>query len=463
MLKVHNTLSRSKEEFKPRREKKVGMYVCGPTVQGPPHIGHARTYVAFDFIRRYLEWKGFEVKYVMNITDVHDDIISKSNELGIEWKELAEKNSKLFFKELDGLHVKKADAYPTVSGHINEIIELVKKLEEKGIAYETDDGVYYDISKFSDYGKLSGVKMDKSKTGTRVDTDKYDKESVQDFVLWKKAKPGEPSWDSPWGKGRPGWHIECSAMSGKHLGEQIDVHGGAVDLVFPHHENEIAQSEGASGKKPFVKYWLHSGFLNVEGEKMSKSLGNYIEVPELLDKYNPKVFRFFVAGLHYRSRIDFSEKAMDEAKVGLERFNRLIEALQEADGKDEGKLQALVKKAKTAFEKAMDNDFDLPSAWAELYDFARDANKLLGEGKVGAKDAEQTLNFMKQIDEIFEVFSFEKEDLEISEDDKKLVEERDKARAEKNWAKADEIRDNLKEKGIELFDTPQGTKWKKAT
>ncbi len=461
MLKVHNTLSRSKEEFKPLKGKAVGMYICGPTVQGPPHIGHARTYVAFDFIRRYLEWKGFKVKYVMNITDVHDDIISKSNELGIDWKELAEKNTKLFFKELDGLHVKKADSYPSVSGHIKEIIELVKKLEEKGIAYETDDGVYYNISKFPEYGKLSGIKIDKSKTGTRVETDKYDKENAQDFALWKKAREGEPSWDSPWGKGRPGWHIECSAMGGKHLGEQFDVHGGAVDLVFPHHENEIAQSEGASGKKPFVKYWLHSGFLNVEGEKMSKSLGNYIEVPELLEKYNPKVFRFFVAGLHYRSRIDFSEKAMEEAKAGLERFNRLIEALQEANGKDSGEMKKLVEKAKTGFEKAMDNDFDLPSAWAKLYDFVRDVNKLIAENKVGNKDSEIALKFMKELDKIFEVFSFEQKSGTLTEEEENLLEEREKARQEKDWAKADELRDKLAEKGIELTDSAEGTKWKK--
>src|SRR3989344_6508723 len=262
MLKLYNTLARKEEEFKPIEKGKIKMYVCGPTVYGPGHIGHARTYIAFDIIRRYLEYRGYKVKYVVNITDVHDDMITKAREQGITIFQLADKNIALFLKDIDELGIARPDVMPRVTAHIKEIIEMVKALQEKGFAYETDDGVYFSIRKFKDYGKLGKIRVKKGVTGTRVETDKYEKDNPMDFALWKKAKEGEPSWPSPWGEGRQGRHIECSAMSTKYLGARFDIHGGAVDLVFPHHENEIAQSEAALGKKPFVKYWMHAGFLN---------------------------------------------------------------------------------------------------------------------------------------------------------------------------------------------------------
>ena len=332
MLKVYNTLSRKVEEFRPIKGKEIGMYVCGPTVYGPGHIGHARTYTAFDIIRRYFEYRGYKVNYVVNITDVHDDIIKKANEQGTTIFKLADRNIGLFLKDLDALGIKRPDKMPRVTGHIKEIISMVETLEKKGFAYETDDGVYFSVSKFPSYGGLSRIKSKKSVTGTRVETDKYEKHAAMDFALWKKCKDGEPSWPSKWGQGRPGWHIECSAMSTKYLGEQFDVHGGAVDLVFPHHENEICQSEACYGNGPFVKYWLHAGFLNVKGEKMSKSLGNFITIPELLEKYDPKAFRYFIASLHYRSRIDFTEKAMESAAKGLEKWNNFIQGLVAVKG-----------------------------------------------------------------------------------------------------------------------------------
>ncbi len=408
MLKVQNTLSRKLEEFKPLHGKEVRMYVCGPTVYGPGHIGHARTYTAFDLLRRYLEYSGYKVKFVVNITDVHDDMIKRANEQGVTIFELAEKNIQLFFKDMDALGIKPADANPRVTAHMKEIVDTIQALQKKGFAYETEDGVYFEVGKFKDYGKLSGIKLDQSVTGTRVETDKYEKEHVTDFALWKKAKPGEPSWDSPWGKGRPGWHIECTAMARKHLGEQLDIHGGAIDLIFPHHENEIAQSE-ASGKAPFVKYWLHTGFLNVKGEKMSKSLGNFITIPELLAQYDPKVFRFFIAGVHYRSRIDFSEEGMAQAKAGLEKFNRLIEALQEVKGgrRDNPAAGKLVEATRKAFREHMDADFNTPNAMAALFNFAGEANKLVAaKDALSEKDAGQLLDFLRELDAFFNFFLF---------------------------------------------------------
>ncbi len=463
MIKVHNTLTRKKDEFKPIKGKEVGMYVCGPTVYGPGHIGHAKTYVSFDIIRRYLEYRGYKVTYVVNITDIHDDIIKKANEQNTTIFKLADKNIELFFNDLDQLGIKKADENPRVTEVIPEIIEMVKTLQEKGFAYETDDGIYYDISKFKDYGKLSGVKIDKQKTGTRIDTDKYEKENAMDFALWKKAKEGEPSWESPWGKGRPGWHIECSVMSKKFLGDQFDIHGGAVDLVFPHHENEIAQSEAATGKKPFVKYWMHGGFLNVEGEKMSKSLGNFIEIPELLARYDPKVFRFFVSGVQYRSRIDFTEKSMGEVKENLDKFNNTIRNLLELDSGNENKaIDNLIEETRKKFAEEMDDDFNTPAAWAVLNEFIRNVNKIYDEGKLGKGNAKKIIEFLKEIDSVFVVFTFETEKEELEPELAALIEKREKARKEKDWKRADEIREKLNAKGIVLNDTSGGVKWRRA-
>ncbi|MFH1391128.1 MAG: cysteine--tRNA ligase [Candidatus Diapherotrites archaeon] len=463
MLKLYNTRTRQIDEFKSLKKGEILMYVCGPTVYGPGHVGHARTYIAFDIIRRYLEYKGNKVKYVVNITDVHDDMIKEANKQGITIFQLADKNIELFVKDLKELGIKKPDVMPRVTEHIEEIIEMVKILQKKGIAYETDDGVYFAINKFPDYGKLSNLNMKERKSGTRVETDKYDKDNPMDFALWKKAKEGEPSWPSPWGEGRPGWHIECSVMSSKHLGKKLDIHGGAVDLVFPHHENELAQSEATYGEKPFVNYWMHAGFLNVRGEKMSKSLGNFITIPELLKDFNPKAFRYFIASLHYRSRIDFNDEAIAQAEKNLEKWNNTIQELFAVENKNENpEVDELIKNAKDGFEEAMDEDFNLPNAWAALYEFQSAVNFLIAEKNLSKKNAESILDFLKELNQFFDFFEFEKKQEEkLPKELMDLIEQREKFRKEKNFAESDKIRGKLKEKGYELLDTPDGVKWKK--
>ncbi len=462
MIKVSNTLGGKKEKLVPVKKDCIRMYVCGPTVYGPAHIGHARTYIAFDIIRRYLEFKGFNVKFVMNITDVHDDMIKRANEEGISIFQLGDKNIKLFFKDMNALDIKPASKYPRVTEEIPAIIEAVQKLVEKGYAYETDDGVYFDVSKFPEYGKLSGIKFKQGITGTRVDTDKYEKKQAQDFAVWKKAKPNEPFWDSPFGKGRPGWHIECSVMSSKYLGLPLDIHGGAIDLVFPHHENEIAQSEAAFGVKPFVKYWLHTGFLNVEGQKMSKSLGNFITIPELLKEFSAKEFRFFIASTHYKSRINFSKKEMEKYRRTLKKLNEFLHRLQEVQSEkgDNVSVEKLIEQSRASFIEQMDNDFSFPNAWSVVFEFESQMNKLLAEGKVSKKSAEKALEFMKEIDSIFRVFSFKKE-VPLDKEIKRLIAKRNEFRKKKDFASADKIRDELKARGIILLDTPEGTKWRK--
>jgi len=460
MLYVQNTLGNKKELFEPEKKGTVRMYVCGPTVYGPAHIGHARTYIAFDVIRRYLEWKGYNVKLVINITDVHDDMIARANKLNMTIFELADKFIKKFLGDMRALRVRDANVYPRVTQEIGPIIETIKLLEEKGYAYETKDGVYYDITKFSEYGKLSGIRPGKSITGTRVETDRYDKRSVHDFALWKKAKPKEPFWQSPWGNGRPGWHIECSVMSSKYLGLPIDIHGGAVDLIFPHHENEIAQSEAAYDVKPFVKYWLHTGFLVIEGQKMSKSLGNFITVPELLKLYDARTFRFFIVTKHYRSRVDFAKDAMVHAMNTLKRLDNFIQRLY--DVKKEGgcsDAEHIVNIAKKEFESAMDDDFNTPLAWRAIFNLETKVNRLLAEGSLTKEGSSKILAFLRSINDVFDVFLFEKKQVELSDDDMRLIKKREQLRKEKQFDEADKIRELLKKKGIVLIDTPNGTKW----
>ncbi len=462
MVRVKNTLGGKKQALEPVEKGKVRMYVCGPTVYGPAHIGHARTYIAFDIIRRYLEYRGFKVKLVMNITDVHDDMIKRAGEQGITIFELGDKNIELFFKDMSALGIKPADVYPRVTQEIPAIIDAVRKLVEKGFAYETEDGVYFEVAKFPEYGKLSGIKFKKGKTGTRVNTDKYEKKQAQDFAVWKKAKKGEPCWDSPFGKGRPGWHIECSVMSSKHLGLPVDIHGGAVDLVFPHHENEIAQSESAFGVRPFVKYWLHTGFLNVEGQKMSKSLGNFITIPDLLREFSAREFRFFIASTHYGSRINFSKKEMEKYRRTLEKLNEFVRRLQDAEAEkgSDSAVEALVEKARSAFVREMDNDFSFPNAWPAVFGFESGMNKLLSAGKVSRTGAKKALSFLREIDSVFGVLSFEKAgalDAEIE----KLIALRNEFRKKKDFSSADKIRSELEAEGIVLLDTPHGTKWRR--
>jgi cysteinyl-tRNA synthetase len=470
MLKLYNTLFRKKEIFKPLRDKKVGFYLCGPTVYGPGHIGHARTYIAFDVIRRYLEHKGYKVKYVMNITDVHDDIINAAIKEKIDIFTLGNKYTKLFLEEQEKLGIKKANAYPRVTEHIKEIIKFIQELEKKGFAYEKDDSVYFDVSKFKDYGKLSRIKLEKAKTGTRVQTDKYERKDACDFVLWKKAKPGEPSWMSPWGSaGRPGWHIECSVMSKKHLGEQIDIHGGARDLIFPHHENEIAQSEAITGKIPFVKYWLHAGLLTINGQKMSKSLGNYIEIGDMLEKSSARVIRMFVASSHYQSDLDWSEKNLLQAKEGLARIEEFIEKLKMQNvhppkagkkRKTTAQSKKLISQTEKQFEEAMDDDFNTPEALARIFDLIRRANPLLDKNQIDKKQAKEILDFFKKIDKIFN-FIFPEKKEKIPQTIKDLAKKREKLRKQKKWAQADKIRKEIARLGFEIKDTATGATIKK--
>jgi cysteinyl-tRNA synthetase len=459
-MKIYNTLTKKSEKFVPTEEGKVKMYVCGPTVYGPSHLGHASTYIAFDIIRRAFEYLGYDVKYVVNLTDIHDDMIKQANKQGISLIELADKNIEQYMADLEALNILPADEYPRVTEHVEDIVDTVEILSDKGFGYETEDGVYYKVSEFADYGKLSGVKMEQHKTGERIETDKYDKDTAADFALWKKSKPGEPSWDSPWGDGRPGWHIECSVMSKKYLGQPFDIHGGAVDLKFPHHENEIAQSEAAFDKK-FVNYWMHAGLINVDGRKMSKSFGNFVNIPELLEKYDPMVLRYWRATVHYRSSINYEEEIIEGAKSALAKLRDTLlrwyqrigyESLEEIK---KGEVNAHYKEE---FVKALENDFAMPEAVAIVWEV------------VGDQDMDQAdkLSTVLDFDKVLglQLKDFMKRKLETGiaeskeEEIEKMIHKRETAREEKDWQEADKIRDQLIEMGVEIEDTEDGTLWR---
>ncbi|MBR9691967.1 cysteine--tRNA ligase [Candidatus Woesearchaeota archaeon] len=462
MFKIYNTLSRKKEEFKPINKGKVGMYSCGPTVYNYPHIGNYRAYIVADLLKRYLLYKKFKVKHVMNITDVDDKTIRDSQKEGISLGDFTKKYTEAFMEDLSTLNIDKADKFPRATGHIKEMVATVKKLLDKGIAYKGDDGcIYYSVSKFKDYGKLAKIKVKELKAGARVKQDEYEKESASDFALWKAwdKEDGDVFWETEIGKGRPGWHIECSAMSSKYLGEQFDIHTGGIDLIFPHHENEIAQAEGASGKKPFVKYWVHNEWLLVEGKKMSKSLGNFFTLRDILDKgYDAMAIRYVLLATHYRQQMNFTFKDLDAAKSAIQRLNDFMLKLDEASGdKDLKEIRELIDVTRAKFEKAMDNDMEISEALAAVFEFVRSVNKL----KLSAKDADKVKKLMLELDSVLGLELSEVEKEELSEDIDELVKKREKARAKKDWATADSIRDELKEKGIILEDTPQGIRWKK--
>jgi len=472
VLKVYNTLSKKLEEFKPLEDNLVKIYVCGPTVYDYTHIGHARTYISFDVIVRYLKYKGYNVKYVVNITDIDDKIIRRARELGISPQELARKFEKEFFEDMEALGLLKADYYPRVTDHIEDIIKVVEKLIEKGYAYVVNGNVYYDVTKFPDYGKLSGQTLDQIKAGARIEPD-LNKKHPADFALWKKAKEGEPYWNSPWGPGRPGWHIECTVMSMKYLGEQIDIHGGGTDLIFPHHENEIAQSEAYSGKKPFVKYWLHTGYLMIKGEKMSKSLGNIIPVKDFLSKYEPDVLRLLVLSAHYRSPINFTWEKAEQAKSSLERIKRTIERLRrimtyeklhiENLSLDEKEVYERVCELRRKFEEAMDEDFNTPKALAEIFEFISYINRKINENKVPGPLARYVHDVLMELLNVFgllQKFEITGVSAEVKPFIELLVKIRDKARKRKDWETADYIRDELRKLGVILEDTPKGTIWR---
>ncbi len=466
-LRVYNTLGRKKEIFEPIEAGKVRMYVCGPTVYDSCHIGHARSVVVFDVIVRYLEAAGYAVTYVRNFTDVDDKIIKRAGEMGIGTAQLAEKFIAEFYRDMDALNIRRATVEPRATEHIDAIVRVIERLFEKDLAYVVDGDVYFSVTDFADYGKLSGRKLEDMEAGARVDVDDR-KRNPFDFALWKSAKPGEPSWESPWGRGRPGWHIECSAMSGVFLGESFDIHGGGKDLIFPHHENEIAQSEGAFGK-PFAKYWIHNGFVNINQEKMSKSLGNFLMIRDVLESYHPESVRLFLLSNHYRSPIDFSDRAMDESTTALDKIYALMERFEEISAaENSGALW-------NSFREAMDDDFNTARGIGIVFDAVRNLNRLLDENLVPASEPElrSAKADLLKIGDILGILQeppkqyFEKKKsrgLEKSAVDpetiEKLIAERLAARKSKNWARADEIRDFLAGHNIVLEDRPEGTVWK---
>jgi len=462
VLKIYNTLSRKKEEFKPIKKGQVGMYSCGPTVYNFPHIGNYRAYVVADLLKRYLKYSGFKVNHVMNITDVDDKTIRDSQKEGVSLKEFTKRYEKAFMEDIDALNIEKADIFPKATEHVKEMIHIIKKLIDNGIAYKGEDGcTYYSVSKFKDYGKLAHIKVKELKAGARVKQDEYEKESASDFALWKAydESDGDVFWETEVGKGRPGWHIECSAMSSKYLGDKFDIHTGGVDLIFPHHQNEIAQSEGATGKKPFVKYWVHNEWLLVEGKKMSKSLGNFFTLRDILDKgYDATSTRYVLMATHYRQQLNFTFAELDAAGNSLQRLNDFMLRLEDASGKEELKeVDELVDVTKAKFEEAMDNDLDISNAFAVVFDFVRSINKL----NLSKKEAKKVKDLMLKFDSVLGLNLDKVKKAKLTDDIEELVKQREEARKRKDWQTADKIRNELKEKGIVLEDTPQGVRWKK--
>jgi len=500
-LHVYNTYSRKKEKFVPLHDNRVNFYCCGPTVYDYFHIGNARPLIMFDVFRRYLEYSGYEVKYIVNITDIDDKIINRANEEHVDFRAITRKYSDAFFEGMEKLGVRPATVHPLATEHIDEMIEMIGRLITKGHAYVVNGDVYFDISTFPGYGKLSGRDVEHMQAGARVDVDDRKKNPL-DFALWKASKPEEPSWDSPWGPGRPGWHIECSVMSMRYAGDTLDIHAGGQDLIFPHHENETAQSEAATGK-PFVRYWLHNGFLDIEGEKMSKSLGNFLTVKDILDRYDPMAIRVFFLLKHYRSPIDFSGERMQESLNALNRlknsYRHISTTLESYDEKKSDfhasleQMLSIIQKSKEGIIEAMDDDFNTAKAMGHLFDIAKTVNSL------DVQDVSASFPVLLFAKEIFDTighevfgldFSFEieeskkKELLEavidttrknnfikdFSEDDFRekgltgtlntIITIRTDARSEKNWALSDLIRDRLKAIGISLEDRPEGTTWK---
>jgi len=486
-LRIYNTMTGKKEEFIPLHDRKIGMYACGVTVYDLCHIGHARSAIVFDAIYRYLEYRRYEVTFVRNFTDIDDKIIKRANEQGVEWKAIAEKYIDEFYVDMGKFGLEKPKFEPKATEHISGMIQLISTLMEKGYAYQGGGDVFFSVEKFKEYGKLSKRNLEEMQAGARVEIDEK-KQNPLDFALWKASKPGEPFWESPWGKGRPGWHIECSVMSQKYLGETLDIHGGGKDLIFPHHENEIAQSEAATGK-PFARYWIHNGFVNINKEKMSKSLGNILTLKEIFKDWHPEVIRLFLLSSHYRSPVDFSFDALSEVKSALERFYGTLEAIQK-ELKGPPSSQKKIKSSTiedsrqmlgsfpAQFEEAMDDDFNTAQALGYFFDLQRHLNALLDISK--KQRAEEVLAMLKEGFEYFTRFGsilglFQEDPTNYLDEQKKeglrrlklnegeilrLIDERNLARKEKNWKRGDEIRNDLLSKGIILEDAPAGTIWK---
>ena len=478
-MKVFNTLSGKKEDFSPQGDE-VKMYVCGVTPYADAHLGHAMSYIIFDVIQRYLKYRGYKVKYVQNVTDIDDKIIDRANKLGISQRELAEKFTRSYFEDMKALNIAEPDVTPYATDEIPKIIEIVRGLIDKGYGYESQGSVYFRVRNVPDYGKLSHRNLDSMKAGIRVESGE-EKEDPMDFVLWKASKPGEPSWDSPWGPGRPGWHIECSAMSLKYLGNTLDIHGGGQDLVFPHHENEIAQSESFTGVKPFVRHWLHNGMVQMGGEKMSKSLGNLITIKQALQNYSADAIRIFVLSSHYRSPLTYSEEILEAAEKGAERLRQTVN--NPVSGNKTGK-QIDTEQYRKRFTEAMDDDFNTAQAVAVLFDLARDINRCESED-LEASAAREMLKelggvlglsfeeperapldaelFAQNSAIVYQILDLPTPPVATDAGDiiENLIDLRQELRKEKKWQQADVIRAKLDEAGIALEDTPQGTAWRR--
>ena len=463
-MKLYNTLTQKKEEFVPITEGKVLMYSCGPTVYNYFHIGNARPFIVFDVLRRFLEYTGYDVTFVQNFTDVDDKIINRSHEEGITAKEVADKYIAEYFVDADALGIRRASVHPRVSDNIPEIIEMISQLEKNGLAYNVDGNVYYQVDHFHDYGKLSGQNVEDLKAGARIDIND-EKRSPLDFALWKKAKEGEPFWDSPWGKGRPGWHIECSAMSRKYLAQSIDIHGGGQDLIFPHHENEIAQSEGSCGCK-FANYWVHNGYINIDNEKMSKSKGNFFTVRDIARKYDLEVVRMFMLMAHYRSPVNFSDELLGQAKNALERLYNAKYQMEyllatvkaaEATAEEQAWMDGLVK-YKDQFITAMNDDLNTADGIAAIFELVREANTFLSESS-SKPCIQAAYDLFTELTGVIGLAEKEKKN-DLAEEVEALIAERQSARKARDFAKADQIRDDLLARGIVLEDTREGVKWK---
>ena len=465
-MKLYNTLTRKKEEFVPVEEGKVKMYVCGPTVYNYIHIGNARPFIIFDTLRRYLEYRGYDVTYVQNFTDVDDKIIKRGHEEQISPEEVANKYIDEYFIDADGLGIKRANVHPRVTDNIQQIIDFVKELEDKGYAYEVNGDVYFDTKKFEGYGKLSKQNQDDLEAGARIEVNSQ-KRHPMDFVLWKAKKEGEPGWNSPWGEGRPGWHIECSVMSNRYLGETIDIHAGGQDLAFPHHENEIAQSEAKSGK-PFSNYWIHNGYININNEKMSKSKGNFFTVRDIAAQYDLEIVRFFMLSAHYRNPVNFSDEMLNQAKAGLERLYNTKEKLEftisnlqeSAMTEEEKSLVGELDGFRTKFIDAMEDDVNTADAISVIFELAKFTNSNVNE-KSSSEFAKKCLDQFDELTGVLNIVNKKQDDM-LDEEIENLIQKRVEAKKNKDFKLADDIRAELLEKGIILEDTRQGTKWKRA-
>ena len=461
-FQLFNTLTRRIETFEPLEKGKVRMYCCGPTVYDRVHIGNLRTFLWGDLLRRYLQWKGLEVLQVMNFTDVDDRIIEKANEAGKDIREYTAPYVDAFYEDIDNLRIRRADIYPKATDHIPEMVELVERLAKNGHTYDVEGSTYFRISTFPPYGRLAQLEIEQRSEFSRIESDKYEKEDARDFVLWKGKKEGEPSWDAAIGEGRPGWHLECSAMSMKYLGETFDIHTGAVDLIFPHHENEVAQSEGATGH-PFVRYWVHGEHLNVEDTKMSKSIGNIYTLPSLIQQgYDPLQVRYALLAVPYRTRLNFTLKSLDDAGNALERLELFMIRLEEiaaAGSGETGRGKELSAAMRAEFERSMDDDMNTAGALGALFSMIREANIAADEQKLGSEDARLLLAAIEDVDGVLDIRPAAQQNLDAEIES--LIEARNAARKARDFARSDQLRDELLAKGIILEDTPAGTRWRR--